>query len=77
MDKKYYWFSFSYEGKNQGVCSIEAESDSIALSRLWELKIAPKFDHIMGFELTEQEIELDVLISPEDMKKRGYKSSGE
>ncbi len=77
MDKKYYWFSFSYEGKNQGVCSIEAQSDSIALARLFELKLAPKFDHIEGYELSEKEIELDVLISPEEMRKRGYKSSGE
>jgi hypothetical protein len=41
MDK-YYWYSFSYNAQNQGVCLIKADSIDEANDILNELQIAPK-----------------------------------
>lgn len=71
--KKYFWYSFSYQGNNQGVCLIEANSKLEADTKLAELKISPShFNDVLCVPIEDQEIELNVLISPKDMQQKGY-----
>ncbi len=72
--EKYYWFSFSYKGKNQGVCIVESDTIEEAQHKVIELNIAPKYDNIEYFSLLEAELPLNVLVTPEEMIKLGYTS---
>ena len=72
--KKYYWYSFSYEGKNQGVCLVEANTPEEARHKVIELKIAPEHDHGQCFGISKAEIPLNVLVTPDEMIKLGYES---
>ena len=72
--KKYYWFSFSSEGGNQGVCLVEAVTPEEAQFKVIELGIIPEHDHVQCFGISEAELPLNVLISPEEMVKLGYTS---
>ena len=60
---KWYWFSFSYKGKNQGCCNVEAGDEESALQKTIDLDIHPKHDDIEGFEIKAAELEPDRLIS--------------
>ena len=70
--KKYYWFSFSYQGENQGVCLVEAENSELARQKVVELGIAPQCDHIKCFGIAEAEIPLNTLFTADEMIKSGY-----
>ena len=70
--KKYYWFSFSHKGENQGVCLIEADTPGEAQIKVIELGIAPHYDHVQCFRISEAEIPLNILVTYEEMVKLGY-----
>jgi hypothetical protein len=70
--KEYYWFSFSYQEENKGVCLTEANCPHEALAKLIKLEIAPQFDNIKCFGIPEAEIPLDTLFTAEEMIKAGY-----
>ncbi len=70
--KKYYWFSFSHQGENQGVCLVEAENSHVARLKVLELGIAPQHDHVKCFGIKEIEIPLDTLFTADEMVKAGY-----
>jgi len=72
MKTKYYWFSFSLNGRNQGVCCTEATDADSGLLKITEMNLVPKADHIRGFELDEKELELDRLYTKEELKSIGY-----
>jgi hypothetical protein len=69
---KYYWFSFSFKGKNQGVCLVETDTVEEAQDKVIELGIVPEYDHIQVFGISEAELPLNILVSPEEIIKLGY-----
>jgi len=75
--KKTYWFSFSYQGKNQGVCVVEASNSEEATAKILELKLVPKFDDIRAYEIDDfsedPKIELDRFYKSEELVALGYK----
>ena len=68
----WYWFSFSFEGKNQGCCNVEANSEEEGLQKTIDLNIHPKHDDIMVFEIPSPELEVDKLISPKEVANQGF-----
>ena len=69
---KYYFISFSYQGKNQGVIQTQAESLDKALNKIKD--IMPKYDHMLPYTLNgKDDLECDVLHTPESLMKKGYK----
>lgn len=70
--KKYFWFSFSHEGGNQGVCLVEADTPEEARLKVIGLNIAPEHDNVHCFGISEAELPLNVLVTPEEMVKLGY-----
>ena len=71
---KYYWFSFSFNGKNQGCCNVEAKSEKEALQRIIDLNIHPRHDDIEIFEIEKFELKLNKLYSTQEMISLDYKS---
>lgn len=74
MEKKYFWFSFSNNGKNVGVCLVEKDTIDEARDRVIELGIAPEHDHLQVFGISKAELPLNILFTPEEMVKLGYES---
>jgi hypothetical protein len=72
--EKYYWFSFSHAGGNQGVCLVEADTPEEARHKVIELNIAPDHDHVQCYGISKPEIPLNVLITPKEMVELGYTS---
>lgn len=72
MEKKYFWFSFSSVGGNVGVCIVEKDTFEEARDKVIELGIAPEHDHLQVFGISEAELPLNVLVTPEEMVKLGY-----
>ncbi len=68
---KWWWFSFSFGGKNQGCCNVQAESQEAALQKTIDLGIHPKHDDLEIWEGNNFELEPDRLYSSEEMKERG------
>lgn len=68
----YFWFSFSKNGKNQGCINVEAETVEQAKDKAMELGIVPKYDHVESYQLSEPELPLDILISPEELRSMEY-----
>jgi hypothetical protein len=71
---KWYWFSFSFEGANQGCCNVQAVSQEAALQKTIDLGIHPRHDDIevyVGEGDGTPELEPDRLYSPDEMEKRG------
>ena len=78
----YYWFSFSYQGMNNGVCAVQASEEKEAVQKTIDLGIHPSHDDMLIFELTEDEwkqegIELNRLYSKEEMNILDYKSTNQ
>lgn len=77
--KKTYWFSYSFNGENNGVCVVEANTVEEAKQKVEELKLAPESDDIMIIEIedfnNDPYIKLNTYYSREDMFNFGYKSS--
>ena len=73
---KYYWFSFSYKGKNNGVCVVEATSSEEAIQKTIDLNIHPPHDDIFSCVISELEsgMTVDRLYSQEEMFNIGYHS---
>ena len=69
----YHWFSFSKDGKNQGVMNIEADPHELAVKKAKGLGV-PDFDDVESFLIPEPEIPLDILVSSQEMKDRKYES---
>ncbi len=73
---KKYWFSFSFKGKNQGICIVEEENEIKAEQKTIDLGIHPEYDDILCFELNsldkDPDLELDKLYSSEEMIELGY-----
>ncbi len=69
---KWYWFSFSYNGKNQGCCNVKAKNEKEALQKTIDLDIHPKHDDIEKFEMDKQELKPDKLYSRKEMIEAGY-----
>ena len=69
---KWYWFSFSYKGKNQGCCNVKAENQKDATQKTIDLKIHPKHDDIEIFELDKAELKPDRLFTRQEMLKMDY-----
>ena len=45
-----YWFSFSFDGKNMGVCLIKADTPEEALAKCDNLRLTPEYDDIYCVE---------------------------
>lgn len=71
---KYFWFSFSYRGQNNGVCLIEADSPEEADDKIIALNLVPSFDDVKCFQIDNAEIELNRLFSYEELVDMGYMS---
>jgi hypothetical protein len=81
----YFWFSFSLDGLNQGVCLIEDKHKEpgterachMAFQTATEKGLVPKHDHVQSFEVCglENDLEANKLYSKADMDSRNYKSS--
>lgn len=69
---KWYWFSFSFDGKNQGCCNVQAESKETAIQKTIDLGIHPKHDDIEVYEGNAPELEPDRLYSKEEMENLKY-----
>lgn len=69
---KWFWFSFSHKGKNQGCCNVEAANEKAALQKTIDLGIHPKHDDIETFELEDAELEPDRLITRQEMLDMNY-----
>jgi hypothetical protein len=76
MDMNYYFFSFSFQGANNGCCIVQSDTVENALQKTVDLKIHPPHDNIARFELFDNDnMELNRLYSPEEMKKnKGFES---
>jgi hypothetical protein len=77
--EQWYWFSFSYKGKNQGCCMVQAHTVEEAMQKTIDLNIHPKHDNIAKFLLTDEEavneqslMKPDRLYKPEELLKLGY-----
>ncbi len=69
---KWFWFSFSYKGKNQGCCNVQAKSRKAALQKTIDLQIHPKHDDIQAFEMEKAELGPDRLFTKQEMLKLNY-----
>lgn len=74
MSMKWYWFSFSHNGINQGCCNVQAKDKESALQKTIDLRIHPKHDNIETFELDTPELEPDRLFSKHEMIDRDYET---
>ncbi len=74
MQTKWYWFSFSHNGENQGCCNVQAENKEAALRKTIELGIHPKHDDIECFHIAEPELEADRLYSKAELEAKDYES---
>lgn len=72
MKNKWYWFSFSLDGTNQGCCNVQANNEKLAFIKLIGLDCVPKFDDVKFFEIKESELTPNKLISRKEMKNLGY-----
>jgi len=71
---KWYWFSFSYKGRNQGCCNVEAKDRETAIQKTIDLNIHPKHDHMEIFEFDDAELEPDKLFSRKELLGKGYET---
>ncbi len=69
---KWYWFSFSFQGENQGCCNVEANSVEKAWIKIEKLGIVPSYDDIEKYQMKNPELEPNKLISKAEMRKLGY-----
>lgn len=73
---KNYWFSFSFKGKNNGICIVQEENPENALDKITNLKLKPEYDDIYCVEVEdmsqEAPLEYNILYSPEEMIALGY-----
>lgn len=76
---KIFWFSFSYKGKNNGVCVLQAGNKSEASVKI--LDFQPDYDDVFCCELKittlaeeHPKLEFNKLYTPEDMIALGYAS---
>jgi hypothetical protein len=74
---KIYWFSFSYQGRNNGVCIVQADCKHSALDKTINLGLHPAHDDILCLELDElgekdSHMEFNRLYSKADMEEFGY-----
>ncbi len=69
----WYWFSFSFGGKNQGVCVVESETEKTALQKTIDLGIHPKHDDIKAYRMNVQELpKPNKLYTRKEMINLGY-----
>lgn len=70
-----YWFSFSYDGANNGVCVVQAEDAESAQDKIINLGLMPKYDDIycciIG-DMANEKIGYNRLYSSEEMTALGY-----
>ena len=71
---KWFWFSFSHNGINQGCCNVQAKSRKVALQKTIDLQIHPVHDDIEIFELNDAELEPDRLFTRQEMLDKDYES---
>lgn len=73
---KNYWFSFSYKGKNNGVCIVQADTRGSAEDKLENLKLIPDYDDVACYEIDdisdEDGLDFNILYSTEEMIAKGY-----
>ncbi len=70
---KWFWFSFSHNGVNQGCCNVKAANQKAALRKTIHLGIHPKHDDIETCELLgEAELEPDRLFTRQEMLDMNY-----
>jgi len=69
----WYWFSFSFGGKNQGCCNVQAAGSEEAKQKVEDLGIMPQNDHIRAFEMDEPELDPDRLYSVDELKALEFK----
>jgi hypothetical protein len=72
VELKWYWFSFSLDGKNQGVFNIEAYNEWDAYREAQELGLIPDYDDIELTRIPEQELKEIKRYSPEELYELGY-----
>ena len=78
---KTFWISFSGENGAQGICILDSESDKLAVRKALDMGIHPGGEAAV-FEMSNsassrEEIRSfgkDKLITPEELKKRGYET---
>ena len=77
---KWYWHSFSFNGKNQGCCIVAAETQELALQKTIDLNIHPAHDSIKVYstdsisDIQEEDLELDRLYSKKELVELGYET---
>lgn len=73
---KIFWFSFSYKGKNNGVCVVKADTEEDGFEKIENLQLLPDYDDVHCTECenidNDPGIEFNVLYSPEEMVQKGY-----
>lgn len=73
---KIFWFSFSYQGKNNGICVVKADTEDDAYEKIENLGLLPDNDDILCQECVDldddPEIDFNILYSPEEMIAKGY-----
>lgn len=75
---RWYWHTFSFEGLNQGVCIVAAETKALALQKIIDLGIHPLHDNLVVFVADDlavvqgEGMELDRLYSRRELLALGY-----
>lgn len=71
---KYFWFTFSNDGKHQGVAIIMAGNSTEAIKKGLLLDLFPLFNSLEAYQIEglESGMEAHRLYSEEDMIKLGY-----
>ena len=71
-EENHYWLSFSYKGKNQGCIVTKSTTKYQAFTKCANNNLIPLHDHYVVIRCQEEELEYDKLISPEELKEKGY-----
>lgn len=70
---KWWWFSFSFEGTNNGCCNVQAPTQEEALQKTIDLNIHPPHDNIWSCEMDDgPELDENKLYSNAEMNKLEY-----
>lgn len=69
-----YWFSFYLDNEFKGTYLLENSSLEAAILEIEELGIQPEYDQRDKYVLTKKpdNLELDILYSPQEMLDKGY-----
>ena len=75
--ENWYFLSFSFDGKNQGCCNVQADTKEAALQKTIDLDIHPKHDDIRCYQIHKAELTPNKLYSPDELGELDYKREKE